>query len=101
MNASHAIGATPGSATHWPILSAVQIAQYQAAGFLTIRAMLAPALLQRLNGVIDRICAEAAALTRKTAHIDLAAFHTPERARIRRISRKPHSTPHSAISQPT
>jgi hypothetical protein len=87
MNASlHASGAAPGTAAHRPVLSAAQIAQYQAAGFLTIRAMLAPALLQRLNGVIDRICAEAAALTGKTAHIDLDAFHTPERPRIRRIS---------------
>ena len=74
------------STAHRPVLGAAQIAQYQAAGFLTMRAMLAPALLQRLNAAIDRICAEAASLTEKTAHIDLDAFHTPERLRIRRIS---------------
>jgi hypothetical protein len=71
---------------HRPVLGAAQIAQYQAAGFLTMRAMLAPALLQRLNAAIDRICAEAAGLTEKTAHIDLDALHLPDRPRIRRIS---------------
>lgn len=71
---------------HRPVLSAAQLAQYQAAGFLTMRAMLAPALLQRLNAAIDRICAEAAGLTEKTTHIDLDALHLPDRPRIRRIS---------------
>jgi hypothetical protein len=33
------------STAHRPVLGAAQIAQYQAAGFLTMRAMLAPALL--------------------------------------------------------
>jgi hypothetical protein len=74
------------STAHRPVLGAAQIAQYQAAGFLTMRAMLAPALLQRLNAAIDRICAEAAGLTEKTAHIDLDALHLPDRPRIRRIS---------------
>ena len=87
MNASlQASAAALGTAAHRPVLGAAQIAQYQAAGFLTMRAMLAPALLQRLNAAIDRICTEAAGLTEKTAHIDLDAFHTPERPRIRRIS---------------
>lgn len=87
MNASlNASSAAPGTAAHRPVLGAAQIAEYQATGFLTIRAMLEPALLQRLNAAIDRICAEAAGLTEKTAHIDLDAFHTPERPRIRRIS---------------
>jgi hypothetical protein len=87
MNVSlQANAAALGTATHRPVLGAAQIAQYQAAGFLTMRAMLEPALLQRLNAVIDRICTEAACLTAKTAHIDLDAFHTPERPRIRRIS---------------
>lgn len=71
---------------HRPVLGAAQMAQYQATGFLTMRAMLAPAELQRLNAAIDRICAEAASLTEKTTHIDLDAFHTHERPRIRRIS---------------
>jgi ectoine hydroxylase-related dioxygenase (phytanoyl-CoA dioxygenase family) len=74
------------STAHRPVLGAAQIAQYQAAGFLTMRAMLAPALLQRLNAAINRICAEAAGLTEKTAHIDLDALHLPDRPRIRRIS---------------
>lgn len=74
------------STAHRPVLGAAQIAQYQAAGFLTMRAMLAPALLHRLNAAIDRICAQAAGLTEKTAHIDPDASHTPDRPRIRRIS---------------
>ena len=74
------------STAHRPVLGAGQIAQYQAAGFPTMRAMLAPALLHRLNAGIDRICAQAAGLTEKTAHIDLDAFHTPDMPRIRRIS---------------
>lgn len=71
---------------HRPVLDAGQIEQYQAAGFLTMRAMLAPALLQRLNAAIDRICAQAASLMEKTAHIDLDPSHRPDRPRIRRIS---------------
>jgi hypothetical protein len=68
------------------VLDAAQIAQYQAAGFLTMRARLETSLLPRLNAAIDRICAEAAGLTAKTAHIDLDTFHTPETPRIGRIS---------------
>ena len=76
----------PQAAAHRPVLGVSQIAEYHAAGFLTMRAMLEPALLQRLNTAIDRICTEPGKLTEKTAHIDLDAFHTPERPRIRRIS---------------
>jgi ectoine hydroxylase-related dioxygenase (phytanoyl-CoA dioxygenase family) len=87
MNAPlQACAAAPRIAAHRPVLGAAQIAHYQAAGFVTMRAMLEPDLLQRLNAAIDRICAEAAGLAVKTAHIDLDASHTPERARIRRIS---------------
>lgn len=78
--------AVPGTAAYRPVLSAAQVAEYQAAGFLTMRAVLEPALLQRLNAATVRICEEAAGLTAKTAHIDLDAFHTIEKPRIRRIS---------------
>jgi hypothetical protein len=68
------------------MLSAEQIEEYRAVGFLTMRNVFDPALLQRLTAVIDRLWREGSALETKTRHFDLDPAHGPGNPRIRRIS---------------
>ncbi|MBC7502659.1 MAG: phytanoyl-CoA dioxygenase family protein [Herminiimonas sp.] len=68
------------------ILSAQQIAEYAETGFLTLRNIFDPALLQRLTDTTDRLLEQGRHLTAKTPHFDLDASHTLERPRIRRIA---------------
>ncbi|WP_151637454.1 phytanoyl-CoA dioxygenase family protein [Noviherbaspirillum aerium] len=71
---------------HEPMLSAAQIEDYRAAGFLTMRNVFDPTLLQRLTATIDRLWSEGSALGNKTRHFDLDPAHGPGNPRIRRIS---------------
>src|ERR1700694_5972046 len=67
-------------------LSAHELETYRHDGFLTMRGVLASELVQRLNDVTERLLEEARHLTARTKHFDLAAGHTAERPRVRRIS---------------
>jgi hypothetical protein len=71
---------------HRRVLSDEQLAEYHTRGFLTMRGILEPALLQRLVDTTHRLWNEGRELESRTAHYDLAEGHSREHPRIRRIS---------------
>ncbi len=71
---------------HKRVLSDAQIATYRDRGYVELRQVFDFRLLARLIAVTEQLWREGAKLTAKTKHFDLAAEHSPERPRIRRIS---------------
>lgn len=71
---------------HKRVLSDAQIATYHDRGYVELRQVFDSRLLARLIAVTEQLWHEGAKLTAKTKHFDLAAEHSPERPRIRRIS---------------
>ena len=71
---------------HRRVLSDQQLAEYQTRGFLTLRQVFDPDLLQRLIDTTERLWEAGRSLQERTAHYDLAPVHSRERPRIRRIS---------------
>ncbi|OYD82416.1 phytanoyl-CoA dioxygenase family protein [Azospirillum brasilense] len=71
---------------HQPILSAAQMAEYEERGFLAVPGILDHDLLERLTAITQRLWNEGRGVTEKTRHYDLAAGHSAEDPRIRRIS---------------
>lgn len=77
---------TQSPAAHRRVLTDEQLAEYHARGFVTLRQVFDPDLLQRLTQATERLWEQGRPMTRKTAHFDLAEGHTRERPRIRRIA---------------
>jgi len=76
----------PTLPAHRPVLSAAQMAEYRARGFLAVPAILDRGLLERLTVITERLWNEGRGVVEKTRHYDLAAGHSAQTPRIRRIS---------------
>ena len=74
------------NARHQRILSEQQVAHYHETGYLNMRGLLDPRLLERLVATTERLYDEGRALTAKTRHYDLEPAHTAQSPRIRRIA---------------
>ena len=68
------------------VLSEQQVAHYHDTGYLNMRGLFDPRLLERLVATTERLYDEGRALTQKTRHYDLEPAHTAQSPRIRRIA---------------
>lgn len=68
------------------VLTAEQIEEYWAMGFLTLRNVFDRELLRRLTDTTERLWNDGSKLQAKTAHYDFDPAHSPGNPRIRRIS---------------
>jgi phytanoyl-CoA hydroxylase len=72
------------------MISQRDVEQYRETGYLVVPDVLDAALLARVRGALDRLVADASAVSTHTDVYDLEPSHTPETPKVRRI-KLPHT----------
>jgi phytanoyl-CoA hydroxylase len=72
------------------MISQRDVEQYRETGYLVVPDVLDAALLARVRGALDRLVADASAVSAHTDVYDLEPSHTPETPKVRRI-KLPHT----------